>query len=40
MERNGKVGIFPVSEGSWMDIGQWDEYNKTSKKLGFGGINL
>ncbi len=39
MERNGKVGVFPVSEGSWMDIGQWDEYNKTSKKLGFQGIN-
>ncbi|MUP46854.1 mannose-1-phosphate guanylyltransferase [Gramella sp. BOM4] len=40
MERKGKVGIFPVSEGSWMDIGQWDEYNKTSKKLGYEGINL
>ncbi|MCP9199892.1 nucleotidyltransferase family protein [Gramella sp. GC03-9] len=40
MERNGKVGIFPVSEGSWMDIGQWDEYNKTSQKLGYPGINL
>lgn len=38
--RDGKVGVFPVSEGSWMDIGQWDEYNKTSKKLGFKGINL
>lgn len=40
MERNGRVGIFPVSEGSWMDIGQWDEYNKTSQKLGYPGINL
>ncbi len=40
MDRNGKVGVFPVSEGSWMDIGQWDEYNKTSKKLGFPGINF
>ncbi len=39
MARNGKVGVFPVSEGSWMDIGQWDEYNKTSKKLGYNGIN-
>lgn len=38
--RKGKVGVFPVSEGSWMDIGQWDEYNKTSKKLGYEGINL
>jgi dTDP-glucose pyrophosphorylase len=40
MDRNGKVGVFPVSEGSWMDIGQWDEYNKTSKKLGYPGINF
>ena len=40
LERNGKVGVFPVSEGSWMDIGQWDEYNKTSRKLGFDGIQL
>lgn len=39
LERNGKVGVFPVSEGSWMDIGQWDEYNKTSRKLGLEGIN-
>ena len=25
-ERNGKVGVFPVSEKSWKDIGDWDEY--------------
>lgn len=29
----GKVGVFPVSEKSWMDIGVWDEYNKTQKML-------
>lgn len=23
-----KVGIFPISEGSWQDMGQWDEYLK------------
>ena len=40
IERKGKVGVFPVSEGSWMDIGQWDEYNKTSRKLGYDGINI
>ena len=27
-KRNGKVGVFPVSEKSWIDIGQWDEYLK------------
>ena len=25
-KRNGKVGVFPVSEKSWKDIGEWDEY--------------
>lgn len=32
--RSGKVGIFPISEGSWLDIGQWQEYQKTLKKFG------
>jgi dTDP-glucose pyrophosphorylase len=25
-KRNGKVGVFPVSQGSWKDIGTWDGY--------------
>ena len=28
----GKVGVFPVPEGSWKDIGEWDEYLKHFKK--------
>lgn len=24
--RNGNIGVFPVSEGSWKDIGNWEEY--------------
>ena len=27
-ERRGRVGVFPVSEKSWKDIGEWDEYLK------------
>lgn len=27
-ENNGKVGVFPISEGAWQDIGEWDEYLK------------
>jgi NDP-sugar pyrophosphorylase family protein len=27
-ERNGRVGVFPVSEKSWVDIGEWDKYLK------------
>ena len=30
--RKVKVGVFPVSEGSWTDIGNWDEYLKIAKK--------
>ena len=29
--RNGRVGVFPVSEKSWMDIGVWEEYDKTQQ---------
>lgn len=27
-KRKGRVGVFPVSEGSWRDIGGWEEYIK------------
>jgi dTDP-glucose pyrophosphorylase len=27
--RNGKIGVFPVSEGSLKDLGNWDEYLKS-----------
>lgn len=33
MKRKGKIGVFPVSEGSWMDIGVWSEYNRTRRIL-------
>jgi dTDP-glucose pyrophosphorylase len=29
-DRGGKVGVFPVSEGAWKDIGEWNEYLKHS----------
>ena len=29
--KNGKIGVFPVSEGSWRDIGNWDDYRKFLK---------
>ena len=28
-----KVGVFPVDEDSWLDIGQWAEYRKSVQKL-------
>lgn len=38
LKRKGKVGVFPVSERSWMDIGEWNEYNKTRDILAKRGI--
>ena len=26
--RGGRVGVFPVSEGSWTDIGNWSDYSQ------------
>lgn len=34
LERNGRIGVFPVSEASWMDMGNWVEYNETLKRFG------
>ncbi len=29
MHNGGKIGVFPISEKSWHDIGEWQEYKKT-----------
>jgi NDP-sugar pyrophosphorylase family protein len=26
LKRKGNIGVFPISEKSWKDIGNWDEY--------------
>lgn len=31
-KKGGNVGVFPVSEKSWKDIGEWEEYLKISIK--------
>lgn len=28
-KRNGRIGVYPVSEKSWFDIGEWDTYHNT-----------
>lgn len=33
ISKNLKVGVYPVSEASWSDVGQWEEYSDTLKKL-------
>lgn len=30
-KRNGRIGVFPVSEKSWKDIGAWGEYLKSKE---------
>ena len=32
-KKNFKVGVFPVSEKSYLDIGQWSEYKKVVKRM-------
>jgi len=27
------VGVFPIHEKDWLDVGEWDEYRKTVRKL-------
>jgi dTDP-glucose pyrophosphorylase len=31
LERKGNIGVFPVSQNSWKDLGNWDEYQKYLK---------
>lgn len=28
-----RVGVFPISESAWIDVGQWEEYHNAVKKL-------
>lgn len=32
-KRNRRVGVYPVYENSWIDVGQWEEYRKAIKYL-------
>lgn len=32
--REGRVGVYPVSEGAWKDIGNWKEYMNNSLPIG------
>jgi len=37
VRKNGyNVGIFPINANSWVDVGQWEEYNQVSKRLNNG----
>jgi dTDP-glucose pyrophosphorylase len=32
-KHRGTVGVYPISEKSWVDLGQWDEYRKALKTI-------
>ena len=34
MERGGKIGTYPVSEDSFLDMGELDEMKRMEEKLG------
>ncbi len=36
VERGGKIGVFPVSEGSWKDIGTWNDLHHQTGLSGNG----
>lgn len=32
-DKGFRIGVFPISESSWIDIGQWEEYHKAIEKM-------
>jgi dTDP-glucose pyrophosphorylase len=33
IKKNLRIGVFPVSDDAWVDVGQWDVYRKAIKEL-------
>jgi len=31
--RGERIGVFPVSESAWMDVGEWEKYRETLKRF-------
>lgn len=31
--KNKQVGVYPIDDGSWIDVGQWSEYHKAVDRL-------
>ena len=35
-KKNGKnIGVYPLAENSWIDVGQWSEFKEASEKLNY-----
>ena len=34
LKKNKKtIGVFPIAENDWLDVGQWAEYRKSIEKF-------
>jgi NDP-sugar pyrophosphorylase family protein len=33
IDKGIKIGVFPITENSWIDVGQWPEYKKNINNL-------
>lgn len=33
--KGGRIGVYPISEGSWIDVGQWREYREALRIMGY-----
>ena len=31
--RKKQIGVYPIDDESWIDVGQWSEYHKAIEKL-------
>ena len=32
-KKNKQIGVYPIEEESWIDVGQWSEYRKAVDTL-------
>ena len=32
-KKNKKIGVFPIDDDAWIDVGEWSEYEKALEKL-------
>ena len=32
-KKNKKIGVYSSHQNSWLDVGQWNEFNKTIEKF-------
>lgn len=39
-KKGGRVGVFPIPDYAWSDVGTWEEYQKTSSKLKYDVVSI